>query len=158
MRQRGGRFFRPVAVSLLFQLHIPVQLSEKLFPAGPDPIVLRYEWEPGWTPGPRQQLQASLFGCPAPFLFVAITAADHAIIPGAGAALGAWVNVVNGQFCNPWMCTAVLAGVMIPLEDIPSRKHHLGLRVYVAAGQNHHLWHRNVEGHPMNQWTLGQPG
>ena len=79
---------------------------------------------------------------------VAGHAGQHAVLPARHTALRTRDNVVQRQFLAARLGTAVLAGVVVPLENVPAAEGHMGRRQPVVAVQGDYLRHPQLETEP----------
>jgi len=73
---------------------------------------------------------------------VAADAGDHTIDPAGNATVGPGGDMINCQFFGAWPASAVLAGEMIPLEEIPAAECDRTIRQPVV------VCHRDDFGNP----------
>jgi len=76
-------------------------------------------------------------------LAIAVRASQDAVGPFRLTTLGPWDNVVNAQFCGPWLSPAILALIAVPTVDGPTAEmHSLLWQLVIAAKQDNF---RNTE-------------
>ena len=83
------------------------------------------------------QLHPRLLRRPVGLPLVAGHAGQHAVLPARHTTLRPRQHVVHRQFLAARLGTAVLAGVVVPLEDVPAAEGHVGHRqpVVVASAR-----------------------
>ncbi len=122
----------------VFQGHVPVGIAEKPRPRGDANRRGVVEWFPGRAEGNSPQSHAGLVWRTIGFTGIAGDARQGAVLPGGLTSLGAWDDMVDGQFRRTWPAAAVLASGMITFEEIaPAEGHRIVARPIVPREGQH---------------------
>ena len=114
--------------------------------AAHDPhVVVRVERLPCRPDRLLANAHPGLLGRPVGLALVAGHASQHAVLPTRHTTLRSRQHVVDRQFLAAGLRTAVLAGVVVPLEHVAAAEGHRAQREPVVAGQGHHLRHPQTE-------------
>ncbi len=93
------------------------------------------------------ELHAGLFGGPIGFPRIAGDARQDAVLPGGLTALSPRDHVVDRQFFGAGLAAAILAGGVVPFEQVaPAERHGLVPRL-IVAGQGQDFRHPEMEPH-----------
>ena len=82
----------------------------------------------------------------------------HHIFPGGGSATVAWHDVVKVQIVAIEKMTAVLAGVLVPLENVVPGKFDLLLGKSIEKEQHDDTRNANLERNRRDQFMIGSIG
>ena len=114
-------------------------------------LVVRVERLPRRPDRLLAQAHPRLLRRPVGLPLVAGHARQHAVLPARHTTLRTRHDVVQRQFLAARLGTAVLAGVVVPLENVPAAEGHMGHRQPVVAGQGDHFRHPQPEPHRLDE-------
>ena len=134
-------------IALVTKLNVPIRQIDKMFPE----IVLRRrksnlnKGPPLWPFGFADQTHVRLAGKPIALARIAgDTRANH-IFPRCCPSLIARHNVIQIEFAAIKQVPAILARVLVTLENVVTSKFYLFLRKSVENQQNNHAWDTDLE-------------
>lgn len=132
----------------LAKLDIPVCDVNEVLPA-----IVRMDGEldlDEWTPlrslGLADEVHAGFLRSAVGLARVALDARAHDVFPSGRTATVARNDVVKVQIASLAAFAAILAGVLIPLEDVVPGEFDLLLRHAVIDQKQYHAWNANAEG------------
>lgn len=92
-----------------------------------------------------EKLHSGLVREAVPFARVARNAGADDILPSCLAATIAWKDMIDVQTRPIKECSAVLAGVLVPLENIQPRELDLFFRESIKEAEDDDSWHPDLE-------------
>ena len=113
------------------------------------------EGAPFWALGLADKLHASLVRQTIAFARVAGNARANNVLPGGLTAAISRQDMIEVEIIAVENLPAILAGVLVPLKDVMSRKFHLFFRKPVKNKQNDHPGDSNVKGDRADHVRLG---
>ena len=138
------------------ELNVPVREIKEVFPA----VVVRHskinldERTPLGTFGLSNQMHAGFARGAVRFFGVTRDAGANDILPGSRASAIAGNDMVQVQILALEDLSAILAGIMIALEDVVARKLHFLFRHAVKQHQNDDAWDPDAERDSMDTFRV----
>lgn len=137
--------------SLLLQRHVPVGLADESRPGLDADLFCRINRSPLGASRAPPQPHSRLFGGTIPLSAVAVHTGQDAILPGRFPSPCPWDDVINCELIGWELLSAVLAGVVIPFEEIPPAERDPGVRHSIEFPQGNDFGHSQSEGDALNE-------
>lgn len=137
---------------------MPISQVDKVPPTILHPLIDRHLKQrlPLRTTRFSDKLHAGLLGRPVALVRVALDAAANNVLPDRRAALVARDDVIKIQLRAIANAAAILAGVMIALENVVSGELHLFFGRPTVNEQQNHLWNADFEGNASHRFFFGK--